>query len=317
MSFFGAYIIYKAAPYEIKAYKNRRGPKERRRATFLFLTLGPVGVLAAVYLSFTSGLGMGLLALGLSLMPPGVFAYMDDRKVAKIDAEIATFFRSLGNVTESLGTTLSAAMAKLDRRSLGTLEPYIKRLQHRLRARISPKVCWERFMDEAGSELTFRSTRMFVDGVNLGGNPSKVGAIASDYAMDISLLRAKRYVVATPFAYLTVPLHGAMSALLVFCLEIMRSFNGKLAQATDELLEQAGGAVSQVPNLPVFQVKDMSQTTFLTLLAVVVLTIANTMAPTFATGGHRLNLLFYGSIMCTTSGINLLLIPPLAQTVLS
>ena len=40
MSFFGAYIIYKAVPYEIKTYKNDKGPKERRRATFLFLPWG-------------------------------------------------------------------------------------------------------------------------------------------------------------------------------------------------------------------------------------------------------------------------------------
>ena len=60
MSFFGAYIIYKAVPYEIKTYKNDKGPKERQRATFLFFILGPVGVLGGLYLVYTGGLGLGL-----------------------------------------------------------------------------------------------------------------------------------------------------------------------------------------------------------------------------------------------------------------
>ena len=130
---------------------------------------------------------------------------------------------------DALGITLTAAMAKIDRRSLGCLEPYIKRLQSRLSTRITPNLCWDRFMDETGSELVHRSTRMFVDGTSLGGSPEKVGHIASDYAMSIALLRAKRNVTATPFAYLTIPLHGAMSALLVFVLEIMIAFNTKLS----------------------------------------------------------------------------------------
>ena len=60
----------------------------------------------------------------------------------------------------------------------------------------------------------------------------------------------------------------------------------------------------------------MTQTTILTLGAVLVLTVANSLAPKFATGGHSLQLLFYGSIMCTITGMNLLLIPPIAQGLL-
>ncbi len=317
MSFFGAYIIYKSAPYEIKTYKKRKGPKERQKATFLLLVFGPIGVLAAVYLGASAGLGLAFLALGLCLMPAGIYAYLDDIKVTKIDQELATFLRSVGNVSESLGTTLSVAMAKIDRRSLETLEPYIRRLQSRLRNQISPKVCWDRFIDETGSEMVNRSTRMFVDGINLGGSPDKVGEITSDFAMNIALLRAKRYVTATPFAYLTIPLHGAMSALLIFILEIMTAFNGKLADATADLMSKSSNMASQIPHLPFFQSKDMGQTSLLIMGAVIVLTIANTMAPKFATGGHSLKLAFYGSIMCTLSGLNLLLIPPMAAKVLA
>ena len=316
MSFFGVYIIYKSAPFEIKTYKNHKGPKERQRATFLLLALLPIGVLAALYLAVTSGLGMGLLALGLFLMPPGIYAFMDDAKVTQLDNQLDKFIRSLGNVAEALGSTLSVAMSKIDRRSLGPLEPYVKRLQIRLRNQISPKVCWDRFKDETGSELVNRSTTMFLDGTNLGGSPSRVGEIAADYALTMSLLRAKRFVTATPFAYLTIPLHGAMTALLIFVMEIMRAFNGKLTEAVAELDAQRPGASLSMPNLPVFQPSDITETTVLTMGAVIVLTIANTLAPKFATGGHHLKLAFYGSIMCTLSGLNLILIPPVASSLI-
>lgn len=196
MSFFGAWIIYKAAPYEVKTYQNYKGPKERRRAKFLLLLLGPVGVLMLVYLGASNYLGFGFLALGISLLPAGLYTYIDDNKVSQLDQGLSKFIRALGNVAESLGTTLSNAMTKIDRRSLGSLEPYVKRLQSRLKSQLSPKVCWDRFVDETGSELARRSTAMLVDGVSLGGSPDKVGGIASDYAMSLALLRAKRHVTA-------------------------------------------------------------------------------------------------------------------------
>ena len=317
MSLGGTWIIFKTAPAEVVTYKNRRGPKDRRVAGVLLITLGPVGLLAAVYLTISSGLGPAFLVLGFFLMPAGIFAFKDDMKVTRIDQELSKFLRSLGNVSESLGSTLSHAMTKIDRRSMGVLEPYVLRLQRRLKSQISPKVCWDRFMDETGSELVHRSTTMFVDGTSLGGSPEKVGSIASDYAMSIALLRARRHVTALPFAYLTIPLHGAMSALLIFVLELMTAFNQKLATASAELVEQSADAAARVPNLHIFATKDMSQTALLTMGAVLILTIANAMAAQFATGGHSLKLVFYLGIMCILSGTSLFLIPPIAHKLLA
>ena len=321
MSLFGAFIIYKTAPYEETTFKGdkskgHKGPRERQRASFLLLLFLPVGVLGGMVLAITSGLGFGLFVLGLCLMPAGVYAYMDDSKVTNLDMEVDKFFRSVGNVAGALGTTLSNAMTRIDRRSLGTMEPYIRRLQARLGSRITPKVCWDKFIDETGSELVNRSTNMFVDGTTVGGAPEKVGAITADYALSISLLRARRHVTALPFAYLTIPLHGAMTALLVFIMEIMISFNDKLTQAGAELISDSGGFIASVPSLPVFQPKDMTQTTMMTMGAVLILTISNSLAPKFATGGHNLKLAFYGGIMCIISGLNLMLIPGIAHGLL-
>ena len=313
----GVYIIYRSAPQEKTSYKGLKGPWERRRAVQLCKIMFPFGLLAGGYLTYTSGLGMGLLALGLSLIPIGFYAYKDDAKVSKIDQELPNFIRALGNVSGALGATLSVAMSKIDRRAMGaTLEPHITRLQIRLQSQIAPEVCWESFKDEVGSELVSRTSSMFVDGTSLGGAPERVGEISAKYALTIAMLRGKRQVAALPFAYLVVPLHGAMTALLIFVLEIMRSFNERLIVATRDLSASSSEGLSKIPDLPVFQPSERGLVGTLVIIMVLVLTVANSFSPKFATGGHPLNVAFYGSIMCILTGLNLILIPPVAAGLL-
>ena len=276
VSGFGAFIIYRIAPYEITTYQSRRGPKERQWAKRLFYSVVPLGFLIGVVVGFTQGLHFFLLLLGASLLPSGIMAWIDNGKVNKRDQEIAPFLRSLGNVTSSLGTTVGAALEKIDRRALGNLEPAIRRLQIRLRKQISPERSWDAFRDEAGSELINRSTRMFVDGVSLGGPPDRVGAISAEFGMDASLMRARRLGAAAPFAFLVVPLHFAMTGLMVFVLEIMRAFNTRITEAAAVLEAQSDGSgLSLLPSLPVFQPQNLGLLSTLTMVALISMTISN------------------------------------------
>ena len=122
---FGVYIIYRTSPYEIKTYKFKRGPKERQLAVKFFYYFVPAGAALALILAFAWGLGPALLVLGFSLLPCGFMAWRDDQKLDKIDQETSTFIRSLGNVSASLGSTVANALGKLDKASMGTLEPHI------------------------------------------------------------------------------------------------------------------------------------------------------------------------------------------------
>ena len=176
VSAFGVYIIFRTAPSETLNYRNRQGPKILRWAKRSFFMLVPASVLIGVFLAFNYGFPWFLICVGIALAPPGLLAWLDSGRVNKTDQEVATFIRSLGNVTASLGTTLSGSLAKIDRRSLGTLEPYIRRLQVRLQRQISPENSWDAFRDEVGSQLMNRTTRMFVDGVALGGGGPQTGS---------------------------------------------------------------------------------------------------------------------------------------------
>ncbi len=314
---FGAYIIYRTAPYEVKTYRSRRGPKTRWLALRLFYILVPIGVLLGIYYGLFYGMGATLLIIGLSLAPSGVLAYIDDRKLNKLDQETPGFIRALGNVSAALGTTVANALGKLDQRSMGNLEPYIQRLQTRLKGQIEPEKCWEAFRDEVGCELMSRTTRMFSDGIQLGGTADKVGALAAEYATDAALMRARRVVSAAPFAYLTIPLHFAMTALMVFILEIVKAFNTLIINAVADLEAQSGGAgLASLPNLPIFNPQDTTMLTILTMFALLSFTVANALTPKFAMGGHPLNTCLFGAITCTMTGLNLMMVPPVAAGLL-
>ena len=314
---FGVYIIFRTAPTEGVTYQNRRGPRYRRISKRLFIIFGPIGLFGGLFLSLSYGLPILLIMIGLGLLPAGVYAYKDNAMVGKIDKEASSFIRSLGNVTESLGSTVSVALEKIDRRALGTLDPFIKRLQVRLKRSIDPDKSWNAFRDEAGSALLNSSTRMFVDGVTLGGQAERVGGIASKFALEVALLRDRRAVAALPFAILTIPLHFAMTALMVFILEIMVTFNSQISGAIADLNESSSGqGLALLPPLPIFQSQDMSSLGLITTIALISLTIANGLSPKFAMGGSPLLMALFGSITCLMTGLNMMLIPAIARSVL-
>ena len=317
VSAFGVYIIYRTAPYEVKTYQNNSGPVERVWAKRLFYALVPASILIGIFLGYIYGFHYFLFSLGIALFPSGFMAWMDNGKVNQRDQEAATFVRSLGNVTASLGTTLGAALIKIDRRYLGSLEPSIRRLQVRLSRGINTQKCWDAFRDEVGSELMNRTSRMFVDGVSLGGPPEKVGAIAAEYSQDAATMRARRMVSAAPFSFLVIPLHFAMTGLMTFVLEIIRAFNTRIEIASAELAAQSGdGAMGLLPDLPIFQTQDMTLMSNITLVALISMTVSNALAPKFALGGHSLIVGVFGSITCLMTAFNMAVIPPIAAQVM-
>ena len=132
VSFFGTYIIYRTAPVEVKTYQNKKGPTLRRWAKRCFLIMVPAGLVLGTIAAFQHGQAMFFLILGAAMFPSGFLAMRENSQIDKMDEEIAVFIRSLGKVTSTLGTTVSRSLGKIDRRSLRTLEPYIKRLDIRL-----------------------------------------------------------------------------------------------------------------------------------------------------------------------------------------
>ena len=348
----GVYVISKVAPVEQTTYdpppdisgkSSIVGPatltKDRRTARLLLLTLAPVGVLLALVigpqLSLLTGFAVAFMLIGLSLAPAGWYAWKDDTNVAKLDSETPTFVRTVGNVAGSTGITLTEALKRIDTRSMGSLEPHIDRLQVRLGAQLPTHACWQSFREETGSELVNRTTHMLVDGAEMGGRADHVGQVCSDYAQNVAQLRARRGLTASTFSFLTVPMHGTMVFILVFILEIITNFNAKLAESAGEVGEGSQGALEvpenlQLPpgvslpqggdltvGLDIFGSQDMALVSYMIVLVIIILTVANSMAPKFAAGGSNLKFASFLSIMCVTSGIVLGIVPLLTSKLFS
>ena len=331
----GVYIILRVAPVEQITYDTRYGNTRERRLARRRLLLAPLGMVLAIILGLQfgvlAGFAVGFLIIGISLLPTGYYAWKDDVNVAKLDSELSTFLRSLGNVAGSSGVTLAEGLRRIDTKSMGSLEPAINRLKVRLTAQLPTRDCWERFREETGSELVNRTTHMLVDGSELGGRADEVGQICSSYAQHVTQLRAKRNLTASTFTFLTVPMHATMTFILVFILEIISNFNSKLAEASGEVVGDAGQGITvpqgtQLPpgivlptggdlagGLDIFGTQDMSLITGMIVFVVIVLTIANSLAPKFAAGGSNLKIASFLGIMCIVSAVVLGLVPILTS----
>ena len=317
----GVYVILRSAPYEQTTYDgNTNGPPDRATARFFLRTLGPMGLLTALLTAILFGVGPALIAMGVFLFPIGFYANRDAKKIAAMDQEVPTFIRSLGTISGTTTSTLSTAMGNLDLGSMGTMEPHILRLRTRLRAELPPDVTWERFKTETGNELLRRSTEMLVDGVEMGANGEEVGEIASSYASSVTELRQKRQIVSSSFSFLVIPMHTAMTGLLLFILSIVITFDEKLAEVSSGFGGGASGSgttAASVPGMDIFQSQDLTLITAMITMVILVLTVANALAPKFAAGGHNLKIAATLGVTCAISGINMVVVPQVANTLLA
>ena len=316
----GGWIIYVSAPHEVKT--RAKGPTSDKQilAYKLFKLLTPIGVtLFAFALLFSVELGWAFLLLAVFLFVPGFIITQDDKRIGKLDADIPTVVRVLGGVTSAIGTTVTQALSQIDRRSMGSLTPEIDRLHLRLQAGIEPEMCWDRFVDETGSELVDRTKNMFWDALSLGADAGRAGSASALFSSNIAFLRANRGMVAATFRYLILPLHGAMVALLLFIPEIMKLFSLNIQASSDFLTK---GASSNLPNsslaigeLFTFGDINLGLVNFLVTFVVIVLTGANAFAPKAAEGGNNLKLTYNLAIMLTISGVLMIAVPMFARSI--
>ena len=328
----GVFVIYKVAPVEQTTYDAPRNlTRNRRMARLLLITMTPLGLALAFLLlqrlEHMDGVAVAFLVIGASLVPGGIYAWKDDASVLKLDSEIPTFLRSVGNVAGSTGTTLTQSLNALDTKSMGTLEPHIERLKVRLSAQLPTGECWESFRQETGSDLVNRSTHMLLDGAELGGPTDQVGQICSDFTLNVTQLRAKRALTASTFSFLTLPMHATMTFILVFVLQIVTNFSAKLSSVSSSGVDSAAQEIVvpdslQMPpgmsvasradltgGLNIFGGQDLTLVTYTILVVIIILTAANALAPKFASGGSNLKIAAFLSVMCLTSGVVLGVVP--------
>ncbi len=320
IAFFGVYVLYRAAPYEVTTHSLEIKSKEQELARKMSMILLPTtGITALILVVIGVEHWVIFLVVAALLAPIGVVGIMDAKKIERRDYDISTFLKSLGSIAGTVGATLAVAMECLDKKSVASLEEPVNRLQKRLINGINPKVCWRYFTGETGSELINKFTNVFLDAVALGGNPTKIGEIVAHSSLGIAILRTKRKLVSTGFVNLVIPLHAVMSGILMFIYRIMFSFNNSVAAMMEEHSAEMGGAAGSMPTgMGFFNIGGVSDLAFIAkyvTVIILIITIANVFATKFAVGGSNYTLCFYASILFFVSAIVLFTIPIFADSI--
>lgn len=330
---FGVFMLYKAAPKDKKFHEFHIKSPEQRTLSKLapILSISSMGTLFISVLLPTllnldikiwnlDARGFGFLISGFFLLPAGLIARKDYQKVSLRDEVFTNFVEALGSIKSGSGASMAHAIEKIDRKNLGELENLVEELYRRLSLNLDSKMCWEKFVGESGSYLIEKFTAIFLDAVNLGGDPALVGKIVGSSNLEMVLLRLKRELISSGFINLVIPLHATMTALMMFISQILATFSDYIGRLSSQFAGvDTGRALSDVSQIiggfefGFFSGIPITLVTNYGVIIVVILTLVNTLATNVVKGGGKYMYLFYGSVFLIISGIIVLAVPPVVK----
>ena len=326
-SMFGVFMLYKGAPKDKKTHDLPIKSREQTLINKLQKILLPIFVTIMFFTMFSIiinptakifGVNMKgfLMCLsGIVILPLGILALIDDRKVSRRDEVYTSFIRSLGSIISGAGVTVAEAITKIDEKNLGELRDIVKRLYKRLSMDLDPKSCWFRFMGESGSYLIHKLTTIFVDSLNIGGDADTVGRIVSSANLEMVLLRLKRSLIATGFTNLIIPLHVAMVSLLLFITTVLHRFTElvNVMFSTFQVPTITGNL--QIPGINVGMFTGIPVNILETYYFVIsmILIFANILAIKVVRCSSNCILYFYGGLLLIITGLLIIIIPPMVS----
>jgi flagellar protein FlaJ len=308
------YIIRAEAPKEYKTHSLKFKSIEQKQIGEMQKILIP-GALILGVLMFIIGVSNGfiLIVVGLIIAPIGFIGMIDDKNIDRRDRDFSQFTKMLGAICGGMGVTVKEGIKKVDQKSIGSLDVLVRRLYVQLMMGIEPRLCWGKFVGFAGSDLMHKFSYVFLDAVELGGDPVRIGKLVNTTSLEIVLLRLKRQLTASSFTSLLIPLHIAMTGLVIFIIEIMIIFSDMIMKLSSSMgaidTTDTGGISISSMGFSLFQNVNTDMLAQYSLLMVVVFTIFNTLAAWVAVGGNRYKVCYYGAIMLVTSGLALIIMP--------
>jgi flagellar protein FlaJ len=196
----------------------------------------PVAVIvSSLLIIFNAGFGVILIVIGVLIAPIGWVAMQDDKNIDNRDRDFSQFTKMLGSVVGGMGVTIKEGITKIDMKSIGSLQPLVKKLYVQLIMGMEPHLCWLKFVGATGSDLIDKFTYIFLDAIELGGDANKVGKLVNTTNLEVVLLRMKRKLVSSSFTTLIFPMHAAMTGLVIFIVEILVIFSSMLTKMYSSL----------------------------------------------------------------------------------
>ncbi|HIH78458.1 MAG TPA: archaellar assembly protein FlaJ [Halobacteria archaeon] len=252
---------------------------------------------------------IGFISFGVLVLPLGLMAIRDDRKINRRDMEFTAFIRGLGRIMGSTGQSISNSLSKVDKKSLPTIKDSIIRLENRIKLGLDMDISWNRFIGESGSNIFYKFAGIFLDAIRLGGKPDRVGDLVATSSLESVLLRSSKEIESNQFVILTIPLHIAMLLTFIAISQILLNLAGIIAGVS-------GMTAGLNTTFGLFT--GLSETLLHNYVIAItfILTISSIVACKVSKGGNLYDYYIFSSIFFIVAGVSLLLIPYALSSIL-
>lgn len=141
--------------------------------------------LLIVKLSFIFSLAIALIPLFII----GIMAKLEESYIARKDMTFPAFIRALGSATHIRSGALVTSLGLLRIHDFILLDEMVDNLYKRLKMGSERFKSWYYFSVECGSHLIYHFSKIFAEGVYMGGNAKKIGEIVSNNFQRLVSLR--------------------------------------------------------------------------------------------------------------------------------
>jgi archaellum biogenesis protein FlaJ (TadC family) len=165
----------------------------RKKVLYLFfisLLLVLILIPIVIFLNIAAMLKVAIISTPLLIV--GMYANYQEKLVWKRDILFPPFVRSLGDVHQSKGGTLTTTVETLLPHNFGILNDMLERVYKRLKITGDKFNSWMFFTKESGSALIAEFMDIFVTVVYRGGSSQVAGEIVSDNMSKINGLRDQK-----------------------------------------------------------------------------------------------------------------------------
>ena len=157
-----------------------------------FISLGLVIIITPLIIFLDIAAMLKVAIIGTPLLIVGMYSNFQEKLVWKRDVLFPPFIRSLGDVHQSKGGTLTTTVETLLPHNFGILNDMLERVYKRLKITGDKFTSWMYFTKESGSALISEFMDIFVSVVYRGGSAQTAGEIVSENFSRINGLRDQK-----------------------------------------------------------------------------------------------------------------------------